>query len=286
MLKYAFFIVAISSLFSQEQPILRIYGERDLAKIEKILYSNQQATRVSLVGNDLKTFPKNLSYLTDLTELNLALNEFENLPDSGLLSLNNLEQINLSLNRNLNYESTFAILSRVQKLKTLEIYKNYQPIPPGLSNLSNLEALDISKNDLISLPNDISKLAKLKSLDLSDNPIGENIVEILSQLSELKDLERLVFENCNLDSLSKGIGELKGLTLLNLRQNRLTALPSNLKELSQLETLILSGNPLEYEDLLTLQHLPALKYLTLPDHKDKNMRSRLRKVLPNCWMNY
>ena len=67
----------------------------------------------------------------------------------GLTVLNDLEKLDLSINRNLH---TFT-LAGLTKLKELDLYDcNIQQLPPGMSDLHHLEKLDLSENQLGVFP--------------------------------------------------------------------------------------------------------------------------------------
>lgn len=47
-----------------------------------------------------------------------------------------------------------------------------QILPPAITNLINLENLDISKNDIKEIPDSIKSCKKLTVIEASVNPIG------------------------------------------------------------------------------------------------------------------
>ena len=101
----------------------------------------------------------------------------------------------------------------------LEISMNQlKTLPAEIGKLTNLTTLDLSYNELKRLPAEIGKLTNLTTLDLSIN-----------------ELKRLPAE----------IGKLTNLTLLDLSENQLKTLPAEIGKLTNLTTLDLSGNPLE-----------------------------------------
>jgi hypothetical protein len=87
-----------------------------------------------------------------------------------------------------------------------------------VSQLSNLETLDLSNNRLNELPAELGQLTNLETLDLAYN---------------------------RLTALPAELGQLTNLKMLNLRSNDLTALPAELGRLTNLETLDPRANPLE-----------------------------------------
>ncbi|XP_039639389.1 leucine-rich repeat-containing protein 18 [Perca fluviatilis] len=92
--------------------------------------------------------------------------------------------------------------------------------PKCLLKLTNLDELDLSRNLIQKLPNNIGNFSSLRWLDLHSN---------------------------KLESVPESIGNLVGLTHLNLSNNRLISagLPSTLGLLSSLKTLYLGMNQLD-----------------------------------------
>lgn len=71
------------------------------------------------------------------------------------------------------------------------------------------------------------------------------ISEIPAEISKLKRLSKLDFENNSVNTISDELSELKELRHLNLRNNNLTDLPPKVANMSCLKELILEGNPFE-----------------------------------------
>ena len=97
-------------------------------------------------------------------------------------------------------------------LKQIPRYKDLT-----LNELKNLKRLDLSSNQLTSIPKELGALKNLKILYLSYN---------------------------QLTSIPKELGELKNLEYLHLYYNKLTSIPKELGELKNLEYLFLHNNPL------------------------------------------
>ena len=91
---------------------------------------------------------------------------------------------------------------------------------------------------LTSVPNALSKLKKLTLLDLS----GNNLTS-LPPLGKMGNLQTLNIDNNQLTSLPNDIGYLKKLNpVLNLSYNRLTSLPESIGDLTQITSLDISMN--------------------------------------------
>jgi len=94
--------------------------------------------------------------------------------------------------------------------------KNLRTLPPEIWNLTNLETLYLSFNQIKTLPPEIGNLTNLKVLFLSRN---------------------------KLTTLPPKIGKLKNLEELYLGDNELTTLPPEIGNLTKLENLNLYNNP-------------------------------------------
>ncbi len=93
-------------------------------------------------------------------------------------------------------------------------YHNLEELPPEIGQLSKLEHLDFSRNELKTIPPEIGQLIQLKSLDLRSN---------------------------NLEMLPPEIGQLSKLEYLTLWANELKTIPPEIGQLTQLETA--TGDP-------------------------------------------
>ncbi|XP_047459292.1 leucine-rich repeat-containing protein 18 [Mugil cephalus] len=119
--------------------------------------------------------------------------------------------------------------------------------PKCLLKLTNIDELDLSRNQIQKLPDNIGNFQSLRWLDLHSNKI---------------------------ESVPESIGNLVGLTHLNLSNNRLTSmgLPSTLGSLTSLKTLNLGMNQLDAlpHTMATLHSLQELGlfdnlFITLPE---------------------
>ena len=113
-------------------------------------------------------------------------------------------------------------------------------LPPEITNLTNLTALDLSSNEVTELPPEITNLTNLTALDLSSNEMTELPLEI----TKLKNLTTLNLSFNELTELPPEITNLTNLTTLDLDYNELTELPLEITNLTNLITLYLSFNQL------------------------------------------
>jgi len=125
-----------------------------------------------------------------------------------------------------------------------------------------VQKLDISVNNLASLPESVSLLVDLRVLILHGNYLSK----LPESFGQLTNLEVLNAENNQLTTLSDTLGNLKKLKELTLDYNKFLTLPDEVPQLAQLEKLSLVGNILTSlpETLGTLANLSIL-YLSQND---------------------
>lgn len=101
-----------------------------------------------------------------------------------------------------------------------------------------LMELDLSKQQLSTLPNTIGQLTTLSSLDLHYNRLASFPVSI----AQLTRLTKLDLHDNQLRSISESIGQLVSLTSLDLWDNQLASLPVSIGQLTKLASLNLGKN--------------------------------------------
>ncbi|MDY6965618.1 MAG: COR domain-containing protein [Halobacteriota archaeon] len=117
---------------------------------------------------------------------------------------------------------------------------NLSSLPPEIGKLSNLTELDLSYNQLSALPPEIGKLTNLTELHLDRNELSA----LPPEIGELTNLTMLDLGENQLSTLPPEIGKLTNLTMLNLSSNHLSTLPPEIGKLSNLTELDLSYNQL------------------------------------------
>jgi len=205
----------------------------------------------------LTEFPA-ITSLTNLKKLVIDDTSITNIPEE-IGNLKNLEHLVLSSS---DFQEIPSSIKNLKKLKYLDLSLNeLTALPTGLSN--KIEHLDISNNNILTLPSDFNKLKNIQYLSLSNNGAITNLnllknlkkiqtlhleslelKEIPSWLKNLKQLEFLNLSYNEISTVSSSIGDLVNLTTLDLSKNLISTLPSNIKKLTKLLYLHISGNSL------------------------------------------
>ncbi|XP_075055814.1 leucine-rich repeat and calponin homology domain-containing protein 1 isoform X5 [Mixophyes fleayi] len=193
--------------------------------------------------------------------LNLSARKLKEFPrTSGSHDLSDTVQADFSKNR---LTEVPVEVCHFVSLEALNLYHNcIKIIPETLAHLQMLTYLNISRNQLSSLPVCICGLP-LKVLIASNNKLGF-LPEEIGQLQQLMELDI----SCNeITSLPQQISLLKSLRELNIRRNYLKVLPQEIVDLPlvkldfscnkvlilplcfrkmvQLQVLVLENNPLQ-----------------------------------------
>lgn len=132
----------------------------------------------------------------------------------------------------------------LKTLRTLNLRRNGLTVltPDLVDHLSRLEILNLSDNQLSTLPTDIGMLSCLRKLYIHSNKLT-GLPDSINGMGRLEEL--YVQHNC-LTSLPDTMVELKHLSTLNVATNNLDRLPIKMADLTSLKVVDLSGNPLSF----------------------------------------
>ena len=164
-------------------------------------------------------------------------------------------------------------------IQRLQLRCGLTAFPREIFDLADsLEILDLSGNQLTTLPDDLPRLHKLRVIFCSDNPFTE-LPEVLGQCTQLSMvgfkanriaqvspkalpplLRWLILTDNALTSLPAAIGACTHLQKLMLAGNQLRTLPPELSRCTRLELLRISANQLTELPAWLLQ-LPRLTWL-------------------------
>lgn len=151
----------------------------------------------------------------------------------------------LSLAGNPGVLGSERFLERFPNLHTLDLHDfALDRVPPGLTQMSALRELIMTRCQLPLTPEDqavLSSLDGLEALDLSDNPLT-----VAPDITGLPLLHELRLSNTGIDQLPKGLTDLEHLKIATLHSNRIAELPDDLFSVDSqfAEGINLSHNPL------------------------------------------
>ncbi len=157
------------------------------------------------------------------------------------------------------YEDALQKIEKVARDGATELdlsHNQLTTLPPEIAELTSLTTLNLWDNQLTTLPPEIAELTSLTTLHLSRN----QLTTLPPEIAELTSLTTLDLTGNQLTTLPPEIAELTSLTTLNLWGNQLTTLPPEIAELTSLTTLNLWGNqlttfPPEIAELTSLTEL-------------------------------
>uniref|UniRef100_A0A8C3TQR9 Leucine-rich repeat protein SHOC-2 n=1 Tax=Catharus ustulatus TaxID=91951 RepID=A0A8C3TQR9_CATUS len=208
-------------------------------------------------NNQLTAIPSSFALLVNVVRLSLAGNQLRELPADLSAMRNSHCWADEFLSSPLSVYHWTLISTG---LRQLDCTKNYlETVPPKLASMASLEQLYLRKNKLRSLP-EFPSCKLLKELHAGENQIEMLNAENLKQLSSLCVLE---LRDNKIKAVPEEITLLQKLERLDLANNDISRLPYTLGNLPQLKFLALEGNPLRTirRDLLQKGTQELLKYL-------------------------
>ncbi|MEH2169266.1 MAG: COR domain-containing protein, partial [Nostoc sp.] len=146
---------------------------------------------------------------------------------------------------------------QLTNLQTLYLTDNQlSSLPPEFGQLTNLQTLYLTDNQLSSLPPEFGQLTNLQTLDLRRNQLSS----LPPEIGQLTNLRSLYLRSNQLSSLPPEIGQFTNLQTLDLDSNQLSSLPPEIGQFTNLQTLYFRSNqlsslPPEIGQLTNLQTL-------------------------------
>lgn len=213
-------------------PFIQLYG--------------QQVTGLILGGNALTYIPAQIGNLKNIDYLHLSNNKLQILPKT-IANLQNLLILELGSNNFQNFPKAVCQITSLQRLNVS--FNHLNRLPTSLTNLVNLFDFSVSNNMFIQLPDVITNL-NLTCLQISNNQLKS----LPEKIGNLTGLTHLSIGNNNLQSLPVTIGYLNNLEVLEINDNQLQFLPESINSLIKLRTLSLARNQFHnlVEDILKL----------------------------------
>jgi len=161
---------------------------------------------------------------------------------------------------------------------SLDTIKAFTSIEDASKHPEQVVKLELKREKLKSIPNEVFKFTNLQYLDVSKN----NITEIPAEIKHLKYLQYLNVAKNKLEKLPPEIGELHNLKNLQIGQNELYGLPPEIGNLEQLTLLDAWSNnlatfPNELSNLKNLK-LFDLRDILISDKEKRRIQSLLPKT--------
>ncbi|KAM8929915.1 leucine-rich repeat-containing protein 40 isoform 2-T2 [Pelodytes ibericus] len=253
--------------------------DNHLSNLPRAIGELTNLQRLNISHNKLRELPEELGLLHNLKSLHIQQNQLVTLPELlGQLSL--LEDLDASNNNVHTISSSLGCLSSLTRLNLSN--NKLKALPAEIGQLKNVKQLDCTSNLLENIPTSLAAMDSLEQLYLKQNKltylpelpnckllkelhVGNNQIVTLGaqHLTHLCSISVLELRDNKLKALPDEIAVLKGLERLDLTNNDISSLPSTLGNLQNLKSLQLEGNPLRgiRRDLLTKGTQELLKYL-------------------------
>jgi Leucine-rich repeat (LRR) protein len=201
-------------------------------------------------------FPSKAENLTGLRWINIDRTNVHYLPEE-LEKMTKLEEISMKHNKLRSLHGELASITTLKQIIASDNHLQNKGIPPQLFRAE--KSLDQKVLD-----NDKREGSDLQVLDLSKNELEE----VPKDLECAKDLIVLNLSHNNIDQIRQNLFlEVNGLKYLNLSYNKLDSIPSKCRRLIRLKHLDISNNPLEMAQLRFLPDLTTLTHVNLSNTK-------------------
>jgi Leucine-rich repeat (LRR) protein len=202
--------------------ILELANQKITGELTENFGKLKNLNYLDLSGNKLSgKIPFSIGEISNLTYVDLSENQFNGQIPSSFKNCNQISFFKLKSNK---LEGKCpAIFREMKQITNLDLSKNLlTEIPEDIGNLSNLLTLNLNNNLLTSLPDSLNQLRALNSLSANSNKI-KRLSENMNQLTSLSTIDlsnnEITYFHNDLYSLSK-------LTTLNLNNNKITRLPT------------------------------------------------------------
>jgi Leucine-rich repeat (LRR) protein len=210
---------------------------------------------LKIESTSLSVIPKSIGYLSQLKFLYIQDCQLLYLP-STLGSLTRLKGLDLPGNKLTDLPE--VAINSLKQLKLLNLTRNQIAQLPNNLDLPILEVLDLSHNQMKTIPVSVFRFPNLTSLNLAFN---------------------------ELTSLPTGGGGQNRLKDLKINNNKLYALPDYITELSALEDLNISGNNTLYCLPKNFHYLKSLKKINMSACMIRKLPEEIGSMDSNLYVN-
>lgn len=141
---------------------------------------------------------------------------------------------------NTQFEELIEILKNKKHFKKLMIsHSNIKSIPKNIFKLKFLETLGLDHNRLTTINDEIKLLSNLKYFGVKGN---KSLKKLTKQIGELRSLEILNISGCSIDSIPNSIGQCIALKTLSANSGKLEYVPNSIENCQKLINLNLGHN--------------------------------------------
>lgn len=212
--------------------------------------------RVAAISLDL------LQPIRNLHELILDFNLVREIPNGSFRNFSSLQRLSLRGNQISSIsQTTFSGLET--SLRILDLSANLLEQYPTFERLTKIEDLNLSENDIISLPeNAFEALPSVTKFNLHNNYLTDLPPGTFGSISNI--LRYLYLSDNNIKVISRGVFDnLEVLETLDLSQNELQEIEEVFRNLSRLQQLNLAHNKISTVRQKSFQDMAELRLLNL-----------------------
>ncbi|KAM5137384.1 leucine-rich repeat-containing protein 69 [Callospermophilus lateralis] len=238
--------------------IVTLNGKK-IRKMPSTLELLPDLKNLCLQNNLISKVCPEISTLTQLKILNLGNNLLEEVPEE-MKYLTSLKKLHLFGNKICRFAS--GACDGLQNLILLNLNRNQLTwLPQEVSKLKSLTHLSLNCNQLVSIPTELCLLKNLRELQLNYNELSC----IPEEIKFLKKLRKFLLVRNYIEVLPEGICHLKNLRILDIAGNTIQIFPPGFENL-KLKEFYCEENPLfvkqpaialQQEDIWSLQEITS-----------------------------
>ncbi|OQR91844.1 hypothetical protein ACHHYP_04319 [Achlya hypogyna] len=259
-----------------------IVSENELTALPTAMGDLRALTQLIAFKNSITTLPNSIGGCTELEEINFFNNKLTEL-GPGFPNLVGLVEMNIAGNGLMQMDP----IPNLTRLKRCAAYLNRLRSFPDLNHCTELTQVQLYRNQLKELPN-MANLPNLTELDANTNLLRQIPDSLCTNLS----LRMLNLRKNRLVALPPSIGQLTGLEILNVGGNAISSpLPVEMKGLQGLLSLLLDESnltvlPVELTDIKTLVRVDVGKRIDTSDATTTTVMKRLEEICVgnNGWL--
>lgn len=243
--------------------VLDVHDNR-LESLPEALGGLQNLQKLDVSRNKLTAMPQCIGKIQNLKSLHLEYNQLTELPET-VGDLFFLEDLDVSNNQLTQLPRGIGGLSKIIKLNVSN--NKLQSLPPEIATMNALRQLDAIHNEIPSLPSELGTLQNLEQLYLRHNKLTH--LPVLKDCVALKELH--VGNNQICEITADHVQHLPAISVLDLRDNKISKLPDEIAQLQSLERLDVTNNDLA-ELPYALGSVTALKSIVVDGNPMRSIR--------------